>query len=131
MDILREWDARSLQTFLCEVDSETLIHFLWYMKSGQLLCRVLQNMSQRAAEMVFDDLENTWSGKDPDHAHAFDAEKGRLAISRVMDIVERLIAEGHIPNDLAHRLPTSSPPVLHPLGEGSVKKPLRDFPMVE
>lgn len=58
---LKGFDNRSIQLLLREVQSDTLVAFLWYMKDGDLVRLVCDNMSKRAGEMLLDDLENAWT----------------------------------------------------------------------
>ncbi|MEN3371962.1 FliG C-terminal domain-containing protein [Dechloromonas sp. ZS-1] len=109
--VLKDLDDRSIQLLLREVQSDTLINFLWYMKNGDLIRLVLSNMSGRAAEMLLEDLEDTWGGKDPDQATAIHAEKGQRAIAEIMSIVERLISEGQLPDFLSHLVPPEEQPL--------------------
>lgn len=95
---LKELDDRSIQILLRECQSDTLIDFLWYMKDADLLKLMLRNLSQRAAEMLMDDLDTTWRGKNPDRALAPYAKRGRDAVQEIMTIVRRLADEGQLPD---------------------------------
>ena len=94
--LIRELDDRSIQILLRECQSDTLIDFLWYMKDVALLKLVLRNLSQRAAEMMMDDLDVRWRGKNPDATLEANARRGRDAVREIMDIVRRLIAASAI-----------------------------------
>lgn len=98
--VLRELDDRSIQILLRECQSDALIIFLWYMKDGELLRRFMHNMSQRAAQMLMEDMNEKWHGKDPDQALQTEALGGRECVQEIMAIVQRLIHEGQIPNIL-------------------------------
>lgn len=93
---MKELDDRSIQLLLRECQSDTLIDFLWYMKDGDLIKLILRNMSERAAEMMMDDITSRWHGKNPDTALIVQAKRGREAILEVMEILRRLITEGQI-----------------------------------
>ena len=95
---MKEMDDRSIQLLLRECQSETLIDFLWYMKDGDLIKLILRNMSERAAEMMMDDITHRWHGKNPDTSLLIHARRGREAILEVMGILRRLIAESQIPD---------------------------------
>ena len=69
---------------LREIPSTTLLAFLWFMKDPELIKRVLGNLSQRAAEMMLDDLEATWGDRDPDQAPEATARQGREAVEAVV-----------------------------------------------
>ena len=98
--LLKELDDRSIQLLLRECQSDSLIDFLWYMKDADLIKLMLRNMSERAAEMMMDDLDRGWRGKNPDRALVVHARRGRDAVQVVMSIVRRLIAEGQLPDVL-------------------------------
>lgn len=95
---IKELDDRSIQILLRECQSDVLVDFFWYMKDADLIKLVLRNMSQRAAEMLMDDLDRTWRGKNPDSALEAYARRGREAVTETMTIVRRLIDEGQIPD---------------------------------
>lgn len=98
--LLKELDDRSIQLLLRECQSDVLIDFLWYMKDAGLIKLMLRNCSQRAAEMLLDDLDSTWRGKDPDDTLEVNARRGREAVLAIMTIVRRLIDEGQLPDIL-------------------------------
>lgn len=95
---IRELGDRSIQLLLRECQSDTLIDFLWYMKDGDLIKLILRNMSQRAAEMMMEDVDARWHGKNPDTALEANARRGRDAVQEIMGILRRLIYEGQIEN---------------------------------
>lgn len=107
--ILLEFDDRSIQLLLRETQSDTLLNFLWYMADGALIKRILDNMSGRAAEMLMDDLNETWFGKNPDTVLDVFARRGQAAIAEIMSLCEKLIAEGQMPNFLEHLIPEETP----------------------
>ncbi len=95
---IREMDNRALQLLLREVQSDELTTFLWYMKDAELLRKVCRNMSRRAAEMLVEDMDQQWHGKDPDKALDAEAGVGREAVLQMLSFVRRLADEGQIPN---------------------------------
>lgn len=95
---IREMDNRSLQLLLREVESDELTTFLWYMKDAELIRKICRNLSQRAAEMLVDDLSQQWQGQDPDTALDAQAGVGRAAVLHLLSLVRRLADEGRIPN---------------------------------
>jgi flagellar motor switch protein FliG len=64
------------------------------MKDAALIKQFLHNMSRRAAQMVLDDLNRSWRGRNPDTAIDADAHNGRTAIEVIMALVRRLVDEG-------------------------------------
>ena len=89
-------DDRSIRILLREVHCETLINFLWYVADGELTKKFFRNMTQRAAELVFDDLEQRYCNLDPDKASMFTVKEGWEAILDVVKIYDRLADEGQV-----------------------------------
>ena len=89
-------DDRSLQVLLREVQSDDLLDFLWYMKDGEIAKRVFANLSQRAAEMLFDDLELRYGHLNPDTVPQVYIDKARAALLRILESFDQLQAEGQI-----------------------------------
>ncbi len=85
-DNLTELDDRSIQLLLREIQSETLIVALKG-TSEALREKIFKNMSQRAAEMLRDDLES----KGPVRLSEVEAEQ-----REILRIVRRLAEEGQI-----------------------------------
>lgn len=95
---LKKLDNRSIQLLLRESQSDILIDFLWYMKDPALIELILKNMSQRAAEMLMEDLDSRWRGVNPDSTSPSNTKRGRDAAQETVAIFYRLIAKGLIPN---------------------------------
>jgi hypothetical protein len=93
---LKLLDDREIQYLLRECQSDTLECLLWYMKDGDLLSLIVKNMSQRAAEMLMEDLSTRWRGRDPDKATESKARLGREAVGEIMKIAHRMRDEGYI-----------------------------------
>ncbi len=87
---------RSLQLFLRECESETLISFLWYMKDAEMTGRLCSNMSSRVVAALMVDLAEHGGGCSPDHAEAHLLRQGREAVLDVLGIVRRMVREGRI-----------------------------------
>ena len=96
--LLLQLADRSLQALLRECQSDILIDFLWYMKDGELLRRLLGNLSARAAAMLMEDLDKRWRGRNPDTAADPQARVGRHAILSILETTHRLMNEGQIPD---------------------------------
>lgn len=94
--ILKRLDSRSLQVLLRELHEDIVIDFLWYMKDADLIRQILANLSQRAAEMLMDDLSLRWYGKNPDTTLVSQADRGRKAVLEVMDIARQMAEAGQI-----------------------------------
>jgi len=101
--VFKLYDDLSIQRFLREVQMETLIDFLWYLKDRELIMKVVNNLSSRAAECLVQDMDKTWHGKNPDTAIEHDARRGRAAVMAVMTILQRLIDEGSVPDILGNQ----------------------------
>ncbi|MCG5547980.1 FliG C-terminal domain-containing protein [Halorhodospira halochloris] len=82
------------QRLLRELDTGTLICFLWFMKDAEILQRALSNLSQRAAEMLMEDMEARWHGQDPDQVPEVEARQGREAVDRVLAAWRKLHESG-------------------------------------
>lgn len=94
--VLRHLDDRSLQVFLREMQSETLVTLLWYLKDLAIAKAVTRNLSDRAAAMLVEDLIDRYRGIDPDNALAALAAKGRESVAEAMAILARLAEDGQI-----------------------------------
>lgn len=94
--LLKALDRRSLQIVLREVQADTLMDFLWYVKDRELMRAVFANLSQRFGEFLMDDISCRWRGINPDTASATQAARGRLAVEAVLDVTRRLAEEGQI-----------------------------------
>lgn len=89
-------EDRSMQLLLREVQSDALIDFLWYMKDAELAKLVFRNLSQRAAQMLFEDLEGRYGRLNPDTASVTKVEQARASTLEIVAIYNRLTAEGQI-----------------------------------
>jgi len=87
-------DDRSLQVLLRETQSDDLIDFLWYMKDAEIARRIFGNLSERAGEMLFDDLQARYAHLHPDTAPQVYVEKARAATLKIIDTFGRLANEG-------------------------------------
>jgi hypothetical protein len=95
---LEELDDRSMQVLIRELQSDVMIDALWYMKDAGLIRKVLKNMSRRAAEMLMDDMDRRWHGRNPDTAPPDKNRSGRFALLEVLSIARRQMDEGQIPD---------------------------------
>lgn len=100
---LAHLDDRAIQVLLRECYCDSLIDFFWYMKDKALMKSFLRNMSQRAAEMLVEDIDEKWRGKNPDTAVLDYARRGREAVADILAIARRLIEEGQLPDVLGVR----------------------------
>lgn len=89
-------EDRSMQLLLREVQSDALIDFLWYMKDAELAKLVFRNLSQRAAQMLFEDLEGRYGHQNPDSAAVSRVEQARASTLEIVAIYNRLADEGLI-----------------------------------
>ena len=96
--LIGHMDNRSMQLMLRETQADDLTTFLWYMKDAELIRKVCRNMSKRAAELLVEDMEQRWRGKDPDTTLESEAGVGRTAVLEILSIVRRLADEGQIPH---------------------------------
>lgn len=100
---IRELDDRSTQTLIRELQSHTLIDALWYMKDADLMRQFIHNLSRRAAEMLMEDIERRWWGRDPDTASEDLRRAGRSAVLEIIGIARRLMDEGQLPDYFGER----------------------------
>lgn len=104
--MLLRYDDRSLQLLLREIQSDTLLAFLWFMKDAELLKRILANMSRRAAEYLMDDLQQNWAGKNPDdETLTWEIKTGTDAVASLLSTCRRLIQEGQLPELMVKPVP--------------------------
>ena len=96
--IIKQLDDRSLQLLLRELQSDTLIILLWYLKDRDFAKTVMRNMSTSAAEMLTDDLINRFQGRNPDTDRMGDA--GRFELNEALSILHRLADEGQIETEI-------------------------------
>ncbi|MBP8277861.1 MAG: hypothetical protein KAX55_13325 [Propionivibrio sp.] len=95
---LKGYDDRSLQTLLRETEWSTLLAFLWFLKDGDLLKRILANLSGRAALITMDELTEKWAGIDPDDpGRGGERQTGMDAVATVLATCQRLTACGELP----------------------------------
>lgn len=94
--LLNALGSRSLQVVLREVQADTLVDFLWYVKDRELMRAVFANLAQRAGELLMDDISCRWRGINPDTAPAIQSARGRLAVEAVLGVTRRLAEEGQI-----------------------------------
>jgi len=121
--MLLRYDDRSIQLILREIQSDTLLAFLWFMKDAKLLKRILANMSRRAAELLMDDLQQDWADKDPDDDNQVLALKaGVKAVSAILETCRRLTDEGQLPEVTAKPEPLP--------GEGDLTEAEVDAPLL-
>lgn len=92
---------RDMQSWLRECYSDQLLRALWYMNSEPLLEKVLSNMSQRAAEMLLDDLQS--EDQDPDSTLAAYTRQGREALLSVLAVARQLAEAGSIASIFAEQ----------------------------
>lgn len=95
---LQQLSDKGWQLLLREVLTDSLLHFLWYMKDLKLAKNVMRNMSLRAADMLTDDLIMKFQGCDPDKLKADDIrlKRGRESITEFIFVLNRLNDEGQI-----------------------------------
>jgi len=89
-------DDREIQTILTQGQSKDLKLFLWYMQdSTELVDKIFNNMSRRAADMMRDDLK-IFPDPHPDKAPERRLEQAREASQNIMKLVTKLQACGEI-----------------------------------
>lgn len=86
----------ALQLLMRETLSDDLVAFLWYMKDAALARRIFANLSERAGELLFQDLDEGYGALHPDTAAPNHIEKARAATLTIVDTFNRLAAAGQI-----------------------------------
>ena len=104
--VLLHLDDRSMQALLREVSMDTLNDFLWYMQDEALVVRVTDNLSQRAAAHLVEEMNGSWRGQcAPDAALTSYTLRGREAVRQVLALCERLVGEGSMADCFVHLRP--------------------------
>lgn len=89
-------DQRSIGMILSNISSYALINLLWYAKDRELTHRVLSGLSPRAADMLLDDLNEKWRGKNPNEAPESDLRLGREAALKVAELLHKVDCRGPV-----------------------------------
>lgn len=84
--LLCQLNGSQTQRLLREVQSESLLRFLWFIKDERLIRQMLDNMSEHAAEMLLDDLISQFGGIDPERAPERMACSGREAAVGILEL---------------------------------------------
>ena len=104
--VLLHLDDRSMQALLREVSMDILNDFLWYMQDEALVVRVTDNLSQRAAAHLVEEMNGSWRGQcAPDAALTSYTLRGREAVRQVLALCERLVGEGSMADCFVHLRP--------------------------
>jgi len=100
---LRQLSNNAWQLLLREVQAESLICVLWYLKDIKIAKAVMRNMSERAAAMLTEDMVEKYNGCNPDTLAAEDSRiKGaREGLKEMLEVLNRLVREGQIGENFA------------------------------
>lgn len=96
---LFELDDRSIQLLLREVQSDTLIYFMWFIKDEELIQTIFRNMSQRAGEMLADDLleiSTRYGNPDSERVKKTVLRDAMDSTKYIVSVYNRLSDEGQI-----------------------------------
>jgi len=86
--MLVQLEDREIQTLLRETQSKEMQQFLWYMKDSEdLVNKFLNNMSQRAQEMMITDIGDFYKMLHPDTAPLKHTEKARKATEKLVNLM--------------------------------------------
>lgn len=95
--ILKTLEDRDIQSLLRETDSSEIKQLLWYMKdTEEFTSKFLSNMSQRAAEIMRDDLASSYGEQHPDTAESYRTERARKSALNILNTANRLQRTGEI-----------------------------------
>lgn len=96
---LVELSDRDMQCLLREVQSDALIETLWLMESVDLSKLVFRNMSQRAAQMLLEDLESkSVVGSVNLEKNVKKAISAKKCVLEILSIAKKLVNSGQIEN---------------------------------
>lgn len=100
---LQRLSDRAWQLLLREVQFESLLFVLWYLKDVEIAKAVLRNMSLRAAAMLTDDLIAKFEGCNPDNLPQEDSRVrgARESLKEILTALNRLVYEGQIGEDFS------------------------------
>lgn len=100
---LRQLSNNAWQLLLREVQAESLICVLWYLKDIKVARAVMRNMSERAAAMLTEDMVEKYNGCNPDTLAAEDSriKDARAGLKEMLEVLNRLVVEGQIGEDFA------------------------------
>ena len=96
LGILKRLDDRAWQVWLREIQSDTLIMALWYLKDRDIAKAIMRNCSKKAAEQLIDDLDNRYHGQDPDEARLEKLSGHQGNLIDMLSFLYRLADEGQI-----------------------------------
>lgn len=86
--MISQLEGREIQTLLRELQSDEIKQFLWYMKdSKDIVQKFLNNMSQRAKEMMIEDIDDYYNALHPDSAPLKHTIKARKATEKLLNLV--------------------------------------------
>ncbi|NOQ93408.1 MAG: hypothetical protein GQ547_02100 [Methylophaga sp.] len=88
---------RELQTILRESQADDFQLFYWYMQdSTELMQKFINNMSQRAAEILVDDVKYLFESRHPDNAPIHQVKLARKATENIIKLVHSLQLSGEV-----------------------------------
>ncbi len=90
-------EDREIQIIMREAQAGDTQQLIWYMQDTEgFASKFLNNMSQRAAEIMRDDLESHYGEQHPDTAESHRTEKARKATLHILNIAKHLQRTGEI-----------------------------------
>jgi hypothetical protein len=96
LGILKRLDDHAWQMWLREIQSDTLIIALWYLKDRDIAKAVMRNCSKQTAERLTDDLDNRYHGQDPDESSLEMLNGAQGNLTEMLSMLYRLADEGQI-----------------------------------
>lgn len=86
--MIGQLEDREIQTLLREAQSDEIKQFLWYMKDSEdIVNKFLNNMSQRAKEMMVEDIDDFYKTLHPNSAPMKHTEKARKSTEKLVTLV--------------------------------------------
>ncbi len=75
---------------------DTLANFLWFIKDGELICKVLQRMTLHDGRLLMEKLNTLWFGKSPDAASLEEKQAGQAAVTAILKQIGMIKDEGRM-----------------------------------
>ncbi|MBK7001903.1 MAG: hypothetical protein IPH35_18625 [Rhodoferax sp.] len=90
----------SMRMLLVELEfgiyEDTLANFLWFMKSAELMRKVLRNMTLHHGAWLMERLNTLWFGKNPDNASLKEKQAGQAAVATILKLIRMFLDEGRM-----------------------------------
>ena len=96
LGFLKYMDGLSLQAIISELEKQTLVDLLWYMKDSELIKKTFKHMPKLKSYELLEDLKHLKGNINPDNCLLSEAKMGRDAVEKTLEVVKRLSDNGQI-----------------------------------